>query len=557
MTAKKPKKSQKNSKKPAKKSNPFRNASLFNFSYDSSDFRVAALAAAIEIELLNSGLKICRKHDAWRRHIRCVLLNLFAASYVHNRRYVWLEMDRNAYSEEIRYKPNYRSHWMMSGIIEHLNARRLITRQRGYFDSVKGTGHATRIRAKTRLLDEFCKHDWTLDLVRAQDMELIRLKDQNKKLIDYQDNDQTTTERNNLREINDGISEAFIGLDVTDEELIKLNERLIKKQTDPVDPDPNEPITSSRKKYPIDFSRTQMYRVYNDGCFQAGGRFVGGWWQNVPSELRQHIRIARPGRDQPVPVAEVDYSSMFPRIAYALVGLRPPKDAYETGGFVPEDQRDEARRVLKAAMQRLLNAKSHPAAFASMQKYYKETKVPKDLPGPEEAIAFLEERHHPLRELFFYNPGQGKYLMYVESMIAERVMLGMLDEGVIVLPIHDSFLVDWRYEEALIRTMEQVFQAELGQRGAVKRDNTPFIRLVRGVKNEFIPELKARGYNPRTVNVPDRNRINHPGPRDGYEEQLKVWRQRAGTQDAGCPEPAGQNTGADQASRYSASGGGP
>jgi hypothetical protein len=52
--------------------------------------------------------------------------------------------------------------------------------------------------------------------------------------------------------------------------------------------------------------------VFNNGSFNEGGRFYGGWWQNFPSDYRQFITIN--GHT----TWEYDYSSLHP----AMLDLR-------------------------------------------------------------------------------------------------------------------------------------------------------------------------------------------------------------------------------------------
>jgi len=61
--------------------------------------------------------------------------------------------------------------------------------------------------------------------------------------------------------------------------------------------------------------------------FDQGGRLYGGFWQNLKSDRRQHIRIGGE------PVAVLDYGSMFTRLAYFEAGAVPPEgDLYAIPG---------------------------------------------------------------------------------------------------------------------------------------------------------------------------------------------------------------------------------
>ncbi|MCF6112213.1 hypothetical protein [Mesorhizobium muleiense] len=48
--------------------------------------------------------------------------------------------------------------------------------------------------------------------------------------------------------------------------------------------------------------------------FNLHGRLYGGFWESLPKRLRADLRI------NGEPIADLDFASMFPRLAYARVG---------------------------------------------------------------------------------------------------------------------------------------------------------------------------------------------------------------------------------------------
>ena len=56
-------------------------------------------------------------------------------------------------------------------------------------------------------------------------------------------------------------------------------------------------------------------RILNNGSFEEGGRFHGGWLERVPSRCRPHIAI------DGMPTVEMDYSTIQPRLLLAERGL--------------------------------------------------------------------------------------------------------------------------------------------------------------------------------------------------------------------------------------------
>ena len=66
----------------------------------------------------------------------------------------------------------------------------------------------------------------------------------------------------------------------------------------------------------------------------------------------------------------------------------------------------------------------------------------------------------------------GKLLMFVESEIAQTVLLDMNRTGAVTLPIHDSFIVMRSYTDSLVESMAAAFQVQTGFQCAYKKDRT-------------------------------------------------------------------------------------
>jgi hypothetical protein len=69
-------------------------------------------------------------------------------------------------------------------------------------------------------------------------------------------------------------------------------------------------------------SSKQLYRVFNNGTFEQGGRFHGGWWQYVRKTVRPSILINGQA------TVEVDYSGFNPAVLLAKAGQVVPQDPY-------------------------------------------------------------------------------------------------------------------------------------------------------------------------------------------------------------------------------------
>jgi len=174
-----------------------------------------------------------------------------------------------------------------------------------------------------------------------------------------------------------------------------------------------------------------LVRIFNQ-TFERGGRFYaqGNSYQNMPREQRRLITI---DGEQ---VGEVDFKTLHPSFLYGQEKCAAPNDAYDIDGY--------ARQLVKQALLVLINAKSKIAAIRSIAS--------NDLIGnmatPNSPEAFeitrrlldeIKRVHKPIAK--YFHSDMGAHLMHLDSLLAEAVMHKMLEQGQVVLPVHDSFLV--------------------------------------------------------------------------------------------------------------------
>lgn len=211
-------------------------------------------------------------------------------------------------------------------------------------------------------------------------------------------------------------------------------------------------------RLPETFS-TDLYRVFNDGNtadpkFDKGGRMFGGWWMQIPEELRRAITI------DGQPTVELDYANCHPRMLYAERGLDCAGELYE----LPEITAFEVqsglepgtyRPCIKWLTQVLINGKRRP----------QEKERPDDIDLPpgftvKEIAAFIEARHQPIADAF--KTGAGLRLMWLESQIALEIVSTATAEGWTVLPVHDSFITTTDQQGRLKSMMIESYLRQFG-----------------------------------------------------------------------------------------------
>ncbi len=253
---------------------------------------------------------------------------------------------------------------------------------------------------------------------------LIRLRDKNKQLIDFRDTERTTRMAHNVAEINEAISPLVIGLPETGErfdDLLTIGDSC------------------------VNLGNISLYRVFNED-WQHGGRLYGHYVQSLPKEIRRQLTI------NGEPVAEPDYPAHHLRILCALEGLPLARNPYDLAGW--------EREIVKRAMLILINADTMRSAIGALIHRY-------GISGAEAAhlIREVKRKHAPIAR--YFHSGAGGWLQRRDSDIAERVLHDLRRQGVVAMPIHDSFVVQERDEDRTRETMETAFATVIcRERGA-------------------------------------------------------------------------------------------
>lgn len=264
----------------------------------------------------------------------------------------------------------------------------------------------------------------------------------NKIDIDVPETAKVDTYRSNLFNFNQFLIKHCISLELDDENLNTLANEVAKRAKD------KARIWTSEEEEKVgylDFSRVQLRRIFSRGSIEMGGRFYNGWWQSIPSSHRPHIRI------DGYKTYEMDYSSMALRIIYAQEEIDIPEDQdlYDIGLDDWEGNKDPRRKPIKTYINAILNDE-----FGN----YRLPKHTQDILGikHKELHEKVLECHEPISHLF--NSGEGLKAQFVDSQIAEEVMLSMMHEEMLVLPIHDSFVVRAGYAGFLHEDMNKAFK---------------------------------------------------------------------------------------------------
>ena len=217
---------------------------------------------------------------------------------------------------------------------------------------------------------------------------------------------------------------------------------------------------------------------------------------------------------------EVDFSTISLRIIYASVGesIGPEADLYDIGlpGWSGED--DPRRKPIKVFVNAMMNDESGN---------YRLPKTALDSIGitHEELKAKVLDRHSKIAEKV--TDGVGLSTQLLDSQIAERVILSMLANDILVLPIHDSFIVRRGMEQDLKMTMQNIFEQATGSRGKV---STEYLRSSKDfgiTKGEIEAEILKVKEDPSLgiISTADVFKAIQSEEPDNNEDYLNSWRE--------------------------------
>jgi hypothetical protein len=308
--------------------------------------------------------------------------------------------------------------------------------QRGFHSRGKGKGWTGRVRATGALIAFFEAigqiQRWHIE---PAILDNLVLRDSDKRPISFDETAQTLQMRATLTCINDLHRRNWLDLDISASEWRAMSEQ------------------RALAGKPVDLSRRFYDRIFNNASFQEGGRFYGVWWQNIPSKLRARITIN--GK----PTVEVDFAGMHPRMLYQMEGLEPPEDPYDVG------LNRRHRRLVKKAFNALLNA--GPDGIRQFDEY-----DPVNVGMSwKDFLRLIQDRHSAIAHHF--KTGVGVRLQYLDSQIAEAVMLRFAEMGVVCLCIHDSFTVHHGREQDLRRFMIEEYTRIVGMPPRLSANDEP------------------------------------------------------------------------------------
>ena len=388
----------------------------------------------------------------------------------------------------------------------------------GFYRGNESAGVVSRVWPSQLLIKRFKKAKFTIfDIDRSEKQEVIILnlkdnqldsdapKKSRAKPIEYQDTDfaDIPEMRYQLQNYNTLLARSFIDIGSLDQPWF---ERPVwdKKRNKTV-----------KQKVHVTQNNKFVRRIFTRGDWNLGGRFYGGFWQQVGEDLRKHILI----NDKRT--VEIDYSGFHVNLCYAIKGTEPIGDPYTISEDLFCDvDRAQQRNAIKILSLCAINAKDEKSTYQAFRDEQETGSVLKRLKDKELAYALqaFKERHSSISE--FICTDKGVELQNLDGKITARIMEAFTMRGVPVLTIHDSYIVPDGEDSELVRQMDDAVDRLLPNTKVPIKPN----KIGAGQSIEMWTQAPVTPYERNQGLHLAFNRVNSDVNRcKGYNKRLESW----------------------------------
>ncbi|WP_248217797.1 hypothetical protein [Microbulbifer sp. CAU 1566] len=299
----------------------------------------------------------------------------------------------------------------------------------------------------------------------SEGRELVVLKSEDKVEVDYEDTDTTRDIRAQLARTNAARVKCSwryraIDLDDSDEHRKASN----------YDDEALAALNANISVYENDWTNLgavdlECRRIFN-GSFTAGGRYYCPA-QNLRKIERETLEID--GKS----TIELDFKSHQARILYHLKSLDSPEDCYDLPG--------RPRAVWKHIGQLAMSCKSRGEALNNLRRKYE---IETD--EAEEMLAAYQDRHRDVADIMFR--AKWAELQYADSELTRSILDGALEQGIPVLPVHDSYITSTEHGSALGELMRRCYHDAFGYEARIGGFDHEYTR-------QLVSELEGQNKN--------------------------------------------------------------
>lgn len=286
--------------------------------------------------------------------------------------------------------------------------------------------------------------------------------------VDYTD-DQALAINEDLKKYNLLREKSLLSLKNVPE---KVAQNLLSELQQIAIDDLNSIKANANESYNFTLLPTYLIRIFNED-FNHGGRFYRGVESNMSStyvkihgvlkkvKLREFIEI------NGNPTVELDYNAMHPRMLYNTVGIDYRKDPNLIGANCSK----EMRTIYKMVGLICINAESEKSAIDSIQSKLQEANLTQYLEDNtdktrKKLIRKFRKKNNRINQYFL--TGEGLRLQNKDSDIAHSILMHFANKDILVLCVHDSFIIEKQYEKELKQKMKEFYQQKMGFQPVIK-----------------------------------------------------------------------------------------
>lgn len=401
--------------------------------------------------------------DNFETAVKIIVLNLFNAYRVDARMPVGIPRDSGYYTDI--HNLGFRSFVGSVDALEKAGYISLVTKgvHKNFgskaFDNDFVKSATTTYKATSKLAKYFEKLNLYSLKVDLDQFHSVRVGKGGEKMIPLKEMKQGKKYLE-LKETNKIINEYYdsihIDLCVTDDELTTIRKQMSNREARKK----FEELEDDDVLYDLNFRRKYHHRKFWSEKYDKHGRFYGCWWQGIPKEWRKRITINN------ILTSEMDYTCMHFAMLYHQRKLKMTNqgDLYDLSKAVKGWKNRAYRDEVKLIMNYMLNCKDAKQVEDVIKSKREEfPKVPEGFDTWTDFINFIEDQHSPIADNFYSN--KGIELMYLDQLIAEKVILEGIKNDVCIISVHDSFIFKHTHQGKVMNWMNEAYDDVIGKYG--------------------------------------------------------------------------------------------
>ena len=213
---------------------------------------------------------------------------------------------------------------------------------------------------------------------------------------------------------------------------------------------PIDKIDYNRRRK-IGFANRTYAKCYLNRSYKLGGKYYGPCWQNLSKELRGEIKI----NDEET--VELDFNAMHLHLLYCKINKKLTD--YIPEGVDAYRLPNRNRKIVKTSFTCCINNNCNKDNVNYVVSRSLVKKYPEIFVKNSSYRDILDElgSHHPEVRQFFYAQ-IGNEISNMESKVSDYIIGKLTRKNILVLNIHDSFIVSTAYKDILLNTMMDGFK---------------------------------------------------------------------------------------------------